>query len=40
MAYRKKIRNVRKDKRIFSKTADRIHRKNTKPAPMRGGTRL
>jgi hypothetical protein len=42
MKYRSKI-NYKKGKRMFSKTADRTHYKNTQyvnPVMMRGGTRL
>lgn len=40
MAYRKKIRNKGKDRRRFSRTADKSHKKNYRAAPMRGGIRL
>lgn len=36
---RKKI-SMRKSKKLFAKTADRIHRKNVAPPPMRGGYAL
>lgn len=36
----RKIRKVRKDRRRFSKTADRTHKFNVKPRPMRGGIRM
>lgn len=39
--YRKKITNRRKDRKIFSGTADASHKLNTSsPRPMRGGIRL
>lgn len=34
------IRNVRKDKKRFSRTAGSVHPKNFSAKPMRGGTRL
>lgn len=40
MAYRKKIRNKGKDRRRFSRTAGRTHKKNLRASPMRGGIRL
>lgn len=39
MAKRYKMKN-KKSKRQFRKTADRTHRMNLNPRPMRGGTRL
>lgn len=33
-------RSVGKPGRRFSRSADRTHRKNVKPRPMRGGIRL
>jgi len=38
--YRMKMRNRRKDRRKFSKSADSVHPKNFTAAPRRGGTRL
>lgn len=40
MAYRKPIRNKNRDRRRFSKTASRTHKKNLRALPMRGGFRL
>ncbi len=40
MAYRRKETNRYKDRRRFSKTADRTHKKNLRSNPMRGGYRL
>lgn len=40
MAFRKKIRNKHKDRRRFSRTAGRTHKKNLRATPMRGGFRL
>ena len=37
---RKPIRNARKDKRVFSSTADRLHPVNSTSGMYRGGTRL
>lgn len=37
---RKKIRNVNKDQKIFSRTADRTRAKNVVARPMRGGIRI
>jgi len=37
---RMKMRNRRRDKRKFSKTADSVHPKNFQGNPMRGGIRL
>lgn len=39
MKHRKKM-NRGKSKRMFSKTADRTHRFNMQPGPMRGGIRM
>lgn len=40
MAYRKKVRNKFRDKRRFTKTASKVHHKNLRASPMRGGIRL
>lgn len=40
MSRRKSIRNVRKDQRIFSRTARQSKRINLAPRVMRGGIRL
>jgi hypothetical protein len=40
MAMRKRIRNRRKDRRRFSKTASRTHNKNLRARTARGGFRL
>mgnify|MGYP000291355524 CR=1 FL=1 len=40
MAFRKRIKSVKKDKRAFTVSADRTHRKNLPSNPMRGGYRL
>nr|DAR21612.1 MAG TPA: hypothetical protein [Microviridae sp.] len=40
MSKRRKIKNVKKDKRIFSKTADRSKKVNNNPPLFRGGIRL
>ena len=40
MAFRKRVTNARKDKRRFSHTAGRVHKKNLRVSPMRGGFRL
>jgi len=37
---RSKIRNKRRDRRRFSKTASRTHKKNLRATPMRGGFRI
>jgi len=37
--FRKKVSKFR-SKRRFSRTADRVHRKNRSRSPMRGGYRL
>lgn len=37
---RMRVRNVRRDKRKFSRTADKAHPKNFMSNPMRGGIRL
>ena len=39
MKYRSRVRNVRGDKKFFSRSADRIKSKNL-ARPMRGGIRL
>lgn len=39
MQKRQKV-SKRKSKKIFSRTADRTHRKNVQPVPMRGGFRI
>jgi len=39
MAFRKKMKRS-KSRRQFSKFADKTHRKNVDPRPMRGGIRL
>lgn len=36
----RKRANPRKDKRIFSKSASMVHKKNLDNGPMRGGIRL
>ncbi len=40
MAYRKRIKNKRRDKNTFSRTAMSTHKKNTGRTPSRGGIRL
>lgn len=40
MAYRKRISNKGKDRRRFSRTASKTHKKNLRATPMRGGIRL
>lgn len=40
MAYRKKVRNISLDRRIFSNTKDRTHKYNVFSRPKRGGFRL
>lgn len=40
MAFRKRIKNKRRDKRRFSKTAGKMHKKNNRANIMRGGFRL
>lgn len=40
MVYRSKIKNSGKDKRAFTKYADRIHVKNLSKFQPRGGIRL
>lgn len=40
MTVKKRVRNVRKDKRIFSRTADKARKINLAPRIMRGGIRL
>ena len=40
MAFRKRITNKGKDRRRFSRTAGRTHKKNLRATPMRGGIRL
>jgi len=37
---RSRIKNKRRDKRRFSKTATRTHKKNLRATPMRGGFRI
>lgn len=37
---RSKIRNRRKDSRMFANTADRVRTVNLSSSPMRGGIRL
>jgi hypothetical protein len=37
---RKKMFNKRKDRRVFSKTARRVHGRNVPANPMRGGYRF
>lgn len=37
---RRQISNVNKDKRVYSRTADKTHKLNVKARPMRGGIRL
>ena len=39
MAKRKKL-SMKGSKKLFKATADKTHRKNVNPRPMRGGTRL
>lgn len=39
MAYRKKL-GRKKSRRLFSRTARRVHKKNAGARPMRGGIRL
>jgi len=39
MKFRKKMRK-RKDKKVFSKTASKVNKKNYSATPMRGGIRL
>jgi ribosomal protein L35 len=39
MRRRRKIRNVRRDKKRFSRTASGSHKKNFRAHPMRGGIR-
>lgn len=39
MKYRKKM-SRRKSKRLFSRTASKVNKKNYKASPMRGGIRL
>lgn len=39
MKFRKKA-NRRKDKRSFSRNAMRVHKRNLRATPMRGGIRL
>ncbi|QXP08366.1 MAG: hypothetical protein [Arizlama microvirus] len=31
---------MKKSKKLFSKTASKVHKKNSAPKPMRGGIRL
>ena len=37
---RKRIRNKYRDQKTFTRTADRIHKKNISRYPSRGGIRL
>lgn len=37
---KRKRANKRYDRRVFSATAGRVHRKNIQSSPMRGGIRL
>lgn len=37
---RSKVRNKRKDSRIFANTAERVRSVNVSSSPMRGGIRL
>nr|QJB20535.1 MAG: hypothetical protein [Microvirus sp.] len=39
MRKRKKV-PMKKSKRLFTKTARKVHKKNVNPRPMRGGIRL
>lgn len=39
MRYRKKMRK-KKDRKVFSRTAKKFHKKNVQGRPMRGGIRL
>lgn len=39
MKFRKR-QNPRRDKRVFTRSAGRVHRKNLRANPMRGGIRL
>lgn len=38
--FRKPVKNVRRDKKHFSRTADRLHPVNAVSGVMRGGVRL
>lgn len=38
--YRRRVRNKRKDKKIFSRTAAKVKSVNLAPRVMRGGIRL
>lgn len=40
MAFRKRMKNRRRDRRRFSKTAGRTHKKNLRGRVARGGFRL
>jgi hypothetical protein len=40
MKYRKKVKNKEKDKKVFSRTADRTRKENVDDRPKRGGIRL
>lgn len=40
MRKRKPIKNVKKDKKIFTKTAKKVEKRNLPRTPMRGGIRL
>lgn len=37
---RGRVKNKGKDKRRFSKTASKVHKKNLRATPMRGGFRI
>lgn len=38
--FRKRIRNKRRDRKVFSRTAGMTEKKNLRQNPMRGGYRL
>lgn len=40
MAFRRRVKNKSRDKRRFTKTASRFHKKNNRANIMRGGYRL
>lgn len=40
MSRKRKKMPQKKDRRLFSKTAKRVHPKNMRPMPMRGGITL
>lgn len=40
MAFRKRVKNRSKDRRRFSRTAGKTHKKNLRANVMRGGYRL